>query len=67
MLYHHRLHVSMSRRVTGLTIKWSILIKLETMRITRLGMMWCGWIMALLQLARASVLVNGSPTYEFRI
>ncbi|KAJ0519996.1 putative RNA-directed DNA polymerase [Helianthus annuus] len=26
---------------------------------------WCDWIMAILQSARASVLVNGSPTSEF--
>ena len=31
------------------------------------GKLWCAWIMELLHSAKASVLVNGSPTDEFQI
>ncbi|MFS7997684.1 putative RNA-directed DNA polymerase [Helianthus anomalus] len=45
------------------SLSWSFLVSiLEQMGFpTR----WCEWIMALLKSARASVLVNGSPTMEF--
>src|ERR1043165_8531719 len=26
---------------------------------------WCNWVMAIVKSARASVLINGSPTHEF--
>lgn len=39
----------------------------EIMEIMGFSSTWCRWIMELLSFARASVLVNGSPTQEFQI
>lgn len=40
---------------------------LEIMSIMGFGFMWCRWIKKLLTTARASFLVNGSPTDEFQM
>ena len=47
------------------SLSWDYL--LEIMSIMGFGSMWCRWIKELLSTARASVLVNGSPTDEFQI
>ncbi|KAF5807675.1 putative RNA-directed DNA polymerase [Helianthus annuus] len=45
-------------------VNWNFLVSI----LGKMGFpeKWCSWIRGIIQLARASVLVNGSPTFEFQ-
>ncbi|XP_035845225.1 secreted RxLR effector protein 78-like [Helianthus annuus] len=45
-------------------VNWEFLILV--LRQMRFPELWCRWIHGILSSARSSVLVNGSPTFEFR-
>ncbi|KAJ0878597.1 putative RNA-directed DNA polymerase [Helianthus annuus] len=44
-------------------VNWGFLI--NTLHQMGFGKKWCSWVSGILSSARASVLVNGSPTFEF--
>ncbi|KAJ0941283.1 putative RNA-directed DNA polymerase [Helianthus annuus] len=45
-------------------IHWGFVV--DIFRQMGFGLKWCSWIMGILSSARASVIVNGSPTFEFK-
>ncbi|KAJ0938354.1 putative RNA-directed DNA polymerase [Helianthus annuus] len=45
-------------------INWGFVI--DVLRQMGFGPRWCNWVWGVLSSARASVLVNGSPTFEFK-
>lgn len=46
------------------TVNWDFLM--DTMMEMNLGHTWCNWIRALLDSVRISILINGTPTKEFK-
>nr|GEV35876.1 RNA-directed DNA polymerase, eukaryota [Tanacetum cinerariifolium] len=47
------------------TVRWDFLI--DILQAFRFGSVWCTWIRGISAFAKASILVNGSPSDEFQI